>query len=106
MHVVVGIRVSYQFRPVSFASLRLQKTVYFSDGGENRSGRSRLCPHVPDHTAIHRGEASKAWTVILTDTATAAANTRPSQHFNYYVLPANPVRERSSNFDTPHLRHL
>src|SRR5665213_359581 len=106
MHVVAGIPVSYQFRPVCFASLRLQKTVYFSVGGENRSGRSQLRSHVRDHVAIHRGESSKAWAVILNDTADAAANIMPSQHFKDYVLRANPVRERSRKFDAPHFRHL
>jgi len=106
MHVVVGIRVSYQLRPVCFASLRLQKTVYFSIGGENRSGRSQLRSHVRDHVAIHRGESIKAWSVILNDTADAAANTMPSQHFKDHILRANSVRERSCKFDAPHFRHL
>jgi len=95
MHVVIGIWIGYQFRPVCFASLRLQKTVYFSIGGENRSGRSQLRSHVRDHVAIHRGESSKAWSVILNDTADAAANSMPSQHFKDYVFRANSVRERS-----------
>ena len=95
VHVVVGIRVGYQFGPVCFASLRLQEAVYFSIGGKNRSRRSQFRSHVGDHVAIHRGESGKAWSVIFDDTADAAANIVPPQHFQDHVLRANPVRERS-----------